>query len=219
MYYDLIASLPHLPHFLSAEHCPITPLRLRQRLGLLRPGDAELLQRVWPLVQWRGDGLAIESDHVITERYRQLVESPVPGPLRGYLDYRMTQQTLLAALRRKQAAMGPPATALFADSSSPIHQISRNWEKPDFGLANVYPWLTGASDQLASGDALGLEQTMVELNWRWLSRMADQSVFGFAAVVAFVFKWDLLRSWLANDSAEAKQRFQKLIDRVTHVAD
>ncbi|QDV64587.1 DUF2764 family protein [Crateriforma conspicua] len=219
MYYDLIASLPHLPHFQSAEHCPITPLRLRQRLGLLRRGDAESLHRVWPFVQLRSDGSAIESDHVIAKRYRLLVESPIPTPLRGYLDYRMTQQTLLAALRRKQAAMGPPATALFADPSSPIHQIYWNWDKPVFGLSNVYPWLTGASDRLASGDALGLEQAMAELNWRWLGRMAEQSVFGFAAVVAYVFKWDLLRSWLANDSAEAKQRFQNLIDRVTHVAD
>ena len=53
--------------------------------------------------------------------------------------------------------------------------------------------------------------------WRWLDRCAEQDTFGFAAVFAYVFKWDMLRAWLANDAEKAKNRFRTLIDQVTHV--
>ncbi len=45
MYYDLVASLPHLPHFERAERLPITRLRLDQRLRLLKPAHADQLAR------------------------------------------------------------------------------------------------------------------------------------------------------------------------------
>jgi hypothetical protein len=50
--------------------------------------------------------------------------------------------------------------------------------------------------------------------WQRLSRIAESDPFGFEAVFAFVFKWDILRAWLARDPAAAKTRFQELIKEV-----
>lgn len=46
-YYDLIASLPHLPHFEQAEWLPITPLRLNRGCSGSRPHTPG---------NWRGPG-------------------------------------------------------------------------------------------------------------------------------------------------------------------
>ena len=47
-----------------------------------------------------------------------------------------------------------------------------------------------------------------------ISRIAESNSFGFEAVFAFVFKWDILQAWLARDAEKAKSRFQELIKEV-----
>ena len=79
--------------------------------------------------------------------------------------------------------------------------------------------LPQVGEQLSAKDAMGLERLLMDLNWTWLTRRADRSMFGFEAVAAFVFKWDMLRAWLECDPNEAKVRFQELIDKVTYVAE
>jgi hypothetical protein len=129
----------------------------------------------------------------------------------------MTQQTLLAALRRKRDELGLPEDSSAWGVGPHVHHIRRHWELPYFGLERVYPWLPQAAERLSAGDAMGLERLLLDLNWRWLTRCAEQSMFGFQAVVAFVFKWDMLQAWLECDPNEAKVRFTELIDQVTHV--
>jgi hypothetical protein len=50
--------------------------------------------------------------------------------------------------------------------------------------------------------------------WQRLSLIAESNRFGFEAVFAFVFKWDILQAWLARDAAKATGRFQELIKEV-----
>ena len=57
----------------------------------------------------------------------------------------------------------------------------------------------------------------MDVVWRRLSQLSDENPFGFEAVTAFVFKWNILQTWLLRDARIAKQRFQKLIDEVKHV--
>ncbi|MCR4415666.1 MAG: DUF2764 domain-containing protein [Thermoguttaceae bacterium] len=216
MYYDLVASLPFLPYFERADRLPITRLRLDQRLRLLKPAHAEQLARAHSLVRWRPDRLLGTADAAQVKEYAAVMASPLDRPLREYVAFRMSQQTLVAALRRKRE--GSASLDGTAWGAGPwVRHVQRHWDEPDFRLARVVPWLLQARDLLAASDARGLERLLMDVAWRWLDRCAQQNTFSFEAVFSYFFKWDILRAWLACDANKGKTRFRDLIDKVTHV--
>jgi hypothetical protein len=215
MYYDLIASLPQLTHFERADRLPITPLRLEQRLRRLRPEHAEQLNQARMLVRWRPERMTAMHDASLLSAYRRLMGPPIEAPLRDYVAFRLMQQTLLAALRRKRDGLELPDASIMWGIGPHVHRIRTHWDEPAFGLEHLYPWLSQVHDRLSAGDAIGLEQLTMDLNWRWLTRRAEPNMFGFEAVWAFVFKWDMLQAWLACDAGRARIRFRELIDKVT----
>lgn len=217
MYYELIASLPYLPYFERAEWLPITRLRLGQRLRLLKPGHAGQLARARSLVSWRSDRLLGRTDAEIRAEYGALMAAPLERPLREYVEFRMNQQTLLAALRRKQEGLELPQQRAPWGVGPWVRYVRTHWGEQDFRLAHLYPWLPQARDLLAAGDARGLERLLMAGAWRRLDRYAEQSMFGFQAVFSYFFKWDILQAWLACDAEKGKTRFRDLIDQVTHV--
>src|SRR6476659_2913131 len=109
MYYDLIASLPYLPHFEREERLPITRLRLEQRLALLRPDHAEQLARARALIPWRPQRLLDPREDELAADYSAMMDSPIEPGLKEYIAFRMDQQTVLAALRMKQEGLGLPS--------------------------------------------------------------------------------------------------------------
>jgi len=217
MYYDLVASLPYLPHFERAERLPITRLRLDQRLRLLKPAHADQLARAQSLVRWRPDCLLGKTEAALVAEHAALMALPLERPLREYVAFRMDQQTLVAALRRKRDGLG------LLDGSAPwgvgrwVRYVQMHWDEPDFRLALLYPWLPQARDLLAAGDARGLERLLMAGAWCRLDRHAEQNMFSFEAVFSYFFKWDILQAWLACDAEKGKTRFRDLIDQVTYV--
>jgi hypothetical protein len=216
MYYDLVASLPQLPHFARAERLPITPLRLTQRLRLLTPDHARQLARAQSLILWRPPQMLSRTDADLIRGYVELEKSPIDRALRQYVAMRMEQQTLLWALRRKLEGLGWPEDTRLAGLGPLVHHLRRYWEEPAFRLQHVHPWLPAAGELLAAGDALGLERLLMDVTWRWLDRCAQQQMFDFRAVFAYFFRWDMLQAWLVNDAEKAKIRFSELIEQVTH---
>lgn len=217
MYYDLIASLPHLPHFEQAQWLPITPLRLNQRLRLLNPEHAEQLARTRPVVLWRPERLLMRSDAALVNEYTALMDAPMESALREYVAFRMDQQTILAALRMKRERQPLPEEGTPWGVGPKVHHIRKYWDEPDLHLAFVSPWIAPARDLLAAGDARGLERMLMDVAWRRLDRCDERGMFSFEAVFAYVFKWDILQAWLAADAEQATVRFRELIDKVTHV--
>ncbi|MCC9641862.1 DUF2764 domain-containing protein [Rhodopirellula sp. JC740] len=217
MYYDLICSLPHLPDFEKAQWLPISPLRLRQRLNRLSPSHAEQLDHARSLIGWREQRLLGDQDRIAT--LPGLIDEKLDTPLHDYIEFRMTQKSLLAALRWKHDGQDLSDEPHRWGIGPRAHHIRKHWGLSCFGLEHVFPWLPMVSERLSSGDAIGLERMLVRLNWQWLTRCAEQSMFGFQAVMAYVFKWDMLQAWLACDPSRAKARFTELIDKVTHVAN
>jgi len=217
MYYDLVTSLPHLPHFERAERLPITRLRLEERLRLLKPAHGDQLARAAALVRWRPDRVRWKTDAAQVKEYAVLMASPMERPLRQYVAFRMDQRTLVAALRRKREGMAS------LDGVAPwgvgpwARHVQMHWDEPDFHLAHLVPWLPHARDLLAAGDAEGVERSLMDVAWRWLGRCAERDMFSFEAVFSYFFKWDVLRAWLAHDAEKGKTRFRNLIDQVTHV--
>ncbi len=217
MYYDLIASLPHLPYFVQANRLPITERQLLQRLGPLTPDHARQLKQAQPLVAWRIDRAMQVSDADLVKGYSQLAAEHFDSHLMDYVSFRMEMLTLLWGLRHKLADLTIPEKSVVMTLSPCARWMHSHWGQADFGLAYAHPWLPQAANMISQADAQGLERQLIDLCWNWLSRCAEQNYFRFADVMAYVFRWDMLRAWLACDATQAKVRFTELVDEVTHV--
>jgi hypothetical protein len=182
MYYDLIASLPHLPYFERAGRLPITRLRLDQRLRLLKPARADQLARAQSLVCWRLDRSRWKSDAGLISDCRALMASPLERPLKEYVSFRMDQRTLVAALRRRRDGLESLDTAGPWGVGPWVRHVQTHWGEPDFRLAHLHPWIPQARELLAAGDARGLERLLMAVAWRRLDRHAERNAFSFEAV-------------------------------------
>jgi len=213
-YITLVASLPYLPPFEKAERSPITRLRLEQRLHSLEPEDARQLALAEALVSWRLSLAKPKTDKDMVLRCRAALQEITQPALRDFVEFRIDQQTILSALRQRNTVFESSFLEQVNGMSRWAGTIASHWDHPDFKLATVYPWIPEARNYLEANDASGLDKLMMGIIWQRLSRIAESNRFGFEAVFAFVFKWDILQAWLARDAGKAKSRFQELIKEV-----
>jgi len=213
-YTTLVASLPYLPPFEKAERSPITRLRLEQRLHILEPEDARQLALAEALVSWRLSLAKPKTDKEMVLRCRPALQEISQPALHEYVEFRIDQQTILAGLRQRNAVFESSFLEQVNGVSRWANTIASHWDHPDFKLATVYPWIPDARSFLEANDASGLDRLMMNIIWQRLSHIAEGNRFGFEAVFAFVFKWDILQAWLARDAGKAKSRFQELIKEV-----
>ena len=213
-YITLVVSLPYLPPFERAERSPITRLRLEQRLHTLEPEDARQLALAEALVSWRMSLAKPKTDKEMVLRYHAALKEINQPALRAFIEFRLDQQTILAALRQRIAVFESPFLEQVNGASRWAGFIASHWDSPDFKMAAVFPWIPEARSYLEANDASGLDRLMMRIIWQRLSRIAESNSFGFEAVFAFVFKWDILQAWLARDAEKAKSRFQELIKEV-----
>jgi hypothetical protein len=217
-YITLVASLPYLPPFEKAERSPITRLRLEQRLHILQPGDARQLALAEALASWRLSLAKPKTDKDMVVRCRAALHEITQPALREFVEFRIDQQTILAALRQRNAVFESSFLEQVNGVSRWAATIASHWDSPDFMLEAVHPWITEARGYFEAGNARELDRLMMNLIWQRLNRIADSNRFGFEAVFAFVFKWDILQAWLARDAGKAKSRFQELIKEVKNVS-
>ena len=214
LYITLVASLPYLPPFEKAERSPITRLRLDQRLNTLKSSDAQQLAKAEAVVSWRMSPARPKTDKEMVLRSRAAMQEISQPALREFIEFRIDQQTILAGLRLRSAVFESSFLEQVKGASRRAGKIASHWDDPDFKLAAVYPWIPEARSYLEANDACGLDRLMMRIIWQRLSRIAESNRFGFEAVFAFVFKWDILQAWLARDAGKAKSRFQELIKEV-----
>jgi hypothetical protein len=213
-YITLVSSLPHLPPFEKAERSPITRLRLEQRLHILKPEDARQLALAEALVSWRLSLAKPKTDKDMVLRCRTALLEITQPALREFVEFRITQQTILAGLRLRNTGFESSFLGQVSGASRWAGIIASHWDHPDFKLAAVYPWIPEAGSFLETQDACALDRLMMRIIWQRLGRITESNRFGFEAVFAFVFKWDILQAWLARDAEKAKSRFQELIKEV-----
>ena len=212
-YYMLVASLPHLPHFLKAERLPINPQQLSRRRSMLDPEDDADIERALNLLQWRRHPLA-RTDREIDGLFREAMEKTRNSALRDFIDYLMAERSVMAGLRRKAKGDGPPAAGEPCGVGDWDRVIRSRWEREDFGLGNLFPWIPRARQLLVGGEILELEELLMDEVWRRLSRIADARPFGFEALIAFAFKWDILVCWLSRSSEQSISAFTTLVQEV-----
>jgi len=214
LYITLVASLPYLPPFEKAERSPITRLRLDQRLSSLKSSDAQQLAKAEAVASWRMSPARPKTDKEMVLRSRAAMQEISQPALREFIEFRIDQQTILVGLRLRNAVFESSFLEQVSGASRRAGKIASHWDDPDFKLAAVYPWIPEARSYLEANDACGLDRLMMRIIWQRLSCIAESNRFGFEAVFAFVFKWDILQAWLARDAVKAKSRFQELIKEV-----
>ena len=211
-YYTLIASLPPLPRFDRAKALPINPERLEARLRMLEPEDASVAERAQDFLRWQRQPMT-RTDAWVVRRYRELMAEVANPTLRAMIDYRLQLRTVMAALRRRTRGLGPPRPGENWGAGPFVRWIEQHWQAPDFDLGAVYPWVAEARRLHEVGETLELERLLMGMVWDHLTRLEDGRVFTFDAVLIYLFKWDILRRWLAHDVAGAAARFEALVDR------
>lgn len=216
-YYTVVASLPHLPYFAGAERLPLSRLRLEQRLRMLDADESRQILQAELLVGWRLPAGKSVSGGKIAAHYKSVLQNIEQPVLREFVEYRLGLQTVLAALRIRLAGRDPQQYAGNWGVGRWVKHIEAHWDAADFRLGTVYPWVPEAGDYLAAADAMALDRLLMDSVWRKLCRLSDINPFGFEAITAFVFKWDILQAWLQRDASTAKQRFQILIEEIKHV--
>lgn len=213
-YYTLVASLPRLPHFESAEWLPLSRKQLDQRLSMLTAEHTLQLQLAEGLVEWQRQPVTRTSEQV-AHKYKQVLPQITDASLREHVEYRMAQRTALVALRRRRLGLPVPASDQVWGVGPWLHLMRDGWDRSDLGLGHLLPWIGEAAAMLESGAALELERLLMDAVWSRLGRIAERSPFGFDPVVAFVFRWDILQRWLTYDAQTGKTRFQELVAEVT----
>ena len=138
-YITLVASLPHLPPFEKAERSPITRLRLEQRLHILEPEDARQLALAETLVSWRMSLAKPRTDKEMVSRSRVARQEISQPALREFVEFRIDQQTILAALRQRNNAFESSFLEQVSGISRWGEVIASHWDDPDLSWLQFIP--------------------------------------------------------------------------------
>ena len=212
-YYTLMSSLPALPRFERAERLPINEVRLVERLSMLDPDDRMVVERTASFLAWQRQP-AERTDAEVVVFFRQMADWTSSYPvLRQMIEHRMNLRTVLAALRRRHRGLSAPAAGEAWGVGPWVPHIERHWEEADFGLAAIFPWIPQARQYLVAGETLPLERLLMGLIWDRVDLLTPD-MFAFDTVLAYLFKWDILRRWLACHRKAAQIRFETLVTEV-----
>lgn len=211
-YYGLLASLPYLPRVGVGSHAPLSWPALRGQLTTLAEEHRDELLHALQAITWRIQ--CRDRDELEQSRQLHRLLAGLRDPhLRSAVSFRIDQIVLVAALRRRRSGAGVPESGWGAGRWP--FWLRRHWEDEAFGLQQIARWLPAAARCLEEDDAIGLTQLLMNAFWDHLERLTWGQSFAFAEVVAFVFKWDMLRAWATHEPGCAAERFSALANEVT----
>jgi hypothetical protein len=207
-YYTLIASLPALPARFDVDRCPITWPRLEDRLRMLEPDDQETLTGLLDFLAWDRQPLD-RTDAEMIARYKALLAKTKHPLVRELIDDRIDLRTIIAALRRRRLAWGPPPG--IGQWTDPIR---RRWSHPQFGLQTRFPWMEELDRLLASGSAREAERLILTVTWTHWSRLASNYHFSFEAVLLYVARWSIVNRWTSQNAVAGRERFENILAKL-----
>jgi Protein of unknown function (DUF2764) len=205
-YHMLISSLPPLPARFDVGRLPISAERLRDRLRMLEPEDALQIDRLMETLNWSRQ-FKESNDAEVVKRYRELMDVITYPLLREMLTIEMDVRMIAATLRRRRRGLGPAVIGI----GQWTEHIRRNFNKPDLGLGHVFPWITEADALFAAGDLLTLQRNLIGTVWAYLKKRAEEFYFSFEAVVLYVARWEVIRSWQNLRAERGRVIFETLI--------
>ncbi len=203
-YYTLIASLPNLPPAFDVDRTPIKRAPLRERLKLLHPNDAEVIEQVTAFLAWDRQPLDRTDEDVIAT-YDRLMEEISNSLLRAMIKIRMDVRTIVCGLRRRKAGLGSPLGV-----GQWVDHLRRNWNEPEFNLHGRYPWIAQLDRMLADNDPMGVQRLLFDRSYRQWSQMAERYTFSFETIILYLARWEIIDRWTSCDAAAGRERFEKL---------
>jgi hypothetical protein len=205
-YYMLIGSLPALPvHFEDAERVPISRRGLEERLKMLDPDAAEVLEQMAEFLLWDRQPLD-RTDVEFCSHYDRIMAGIEHRFARELIEQIMTRRTILSALRRRRLGLGPPPGVGWA-----AEHIARHWSHPHFRLATQFPWIAEVETQLNGDRPFELEQKLLNIAWSHVKRLADQYHFCFEALVLYLIRWEIVYRWTSRDATAGRGKFEQLV--------
>jgi hypothetical protein len=210
-----MASLPPLPSFERAERLPINQVRLLERLNMLEPDDWVIVERTVLFLAWQRQPVE-RTDSEVVVFFRQIMELTASHPvLRQMIEFRMNVRTILAALRRRHRGLPAPAVDEPWGVGPWVQHVTRHWDDADFKLRMVFQWIPQARQYLEAGEeTLALERLLMRLIWEQVDFLTQNNLFGFDALLAYLFKWDIVQRWLSYNRETAQARFDALVTEV-----
>jgi hypothetical protein len=206
-YHMLISSLPALPPRFDVERLPISFERLQARLRMLKPEDAEEIERLLAALRWANQ-FEEPSDTAVVQRYNTLMRDITNPLVRDILEYGMDVRMIAVALRSRRRGLGPPTVGI----GQWFDHIRRHFNQPDFKLGRVFPWIPEAERLLAQGDLLTLyRQYVLGATWTYLKKRAEDYYFSFEAVVLYIARWDMIRRWQQLQAERGRAIFETLV--------
>lgn len=205
-YYTLIGSLPALPrHFEEAERVPISQLRLRERLTMLRPEDARVIEEITDFLAWERQPLE-RTDGDVVKRYNNFVGSVGDRFAHDLILHIVNVRSIIAAIRCRRLKLEAPGGV------DPVaSQIIRNWNHPDFRLGSKYPWISQVETQLNSDAPFDVERTILNIAWRFTKQLSDQYQFTFEAVTLYLIRWEIVYRWTQRNAQAGQEKFEQLV--------
>jgi Protein of unknown function (DUF2764) len=206
-YYMLISSLPALPPRFDVDRLPITLERLQARLRMLEPEDAQEITRMLGVLRWSSQFVEARDTEVV-RRYGELMQEIANPLVREVLAAGMDMRMVLAVLRRRRHGLGPPTIGF----GRWFEHIRHHFNQPDFGLGRVLPWLIPFNQLLEHGDVLTLYRRVLGEAWAYMRKRAqDYDTFSFEAVVLYIARWDIVRSWQQLQPERGRAIFEALV--------
>ena len=205
-YYMLIASLPHLPANFDVDYLPISRVRLAQRLKMLQPGDALVLEQLNDFLAWDRQPLD-RTDAEVVARYEQLMATISNSLVRMLINHRIDVRTIVSGLRRRRNGQGPPPGV-----GQMVETIARNWQHPQFQLHGQHPWIVEFDRDLSAGDALAAQRVLYRVVWDRWTRLAEHYYFSFETVLLYLARWSIIERWVSQDQQAGQQKFDELIE-------
>ena len=205
-YYTLMGSLSALPpHFEEADRVPISSLQLDERLKMLEPRDAVIVDQMSDFLVWERQPLE-RSDADVIAIYDKFMASVDDSFARALIRKAMTIRTIMAGLRRRRLGLDPPLGV-----PQIAAQIARNWAHPDFRLGLQFAWI-GEFDAELNGDSpFDLEKRRLNIVWQHIKRLAENQYFNFEAVVLYLIGWEVVYRWTRRDAKEGERKFAQLV--------
>lgn len=205
-YYTLIGSLPALPrHFEEAERVPISKRRIAERMKMLEPHDARVIEEMADFLAWERQPLE-RTDQDVVRRFDQFMATVDNRFAQELIRHAVNVRSIIAALRCRRLKLDQP------DGIEPItSRIARGWSQPDLRMGYEYPWIAEVDAQLNGDAPFDLERTILNIFWQYTNKLAEQFHFTFEAVLLYLIRWEGVYRWTQRNAEAGQGKFERLV--------